>query len=125
MNREARKSIVIISILLVVILALILVGRNAGRPASGFYDDFAKCLAAKNITMYGSKSCSWCQKEKDNFGDAFQYVPYVECSKEPQKCVAAGIDSTPTWILPNGEKLIGYQGLANLSQLSGCLLPQP
>lgn len=70
--------------------------------------------------MYGAEGCSWCQKEKANFGSAFKYVPHVECSKEPQKCVALSIESTPTWILPNGEKLIGYQGLENLSRLSGC-----
>ncbi len=73
--------------------------------------------------MYGSASCSWCQKEKANFGSSFKFVPYVECTLEPKKCVENKIEATPTWVLPNGQRLIGYQGLEKLAQISGCPLP--
>jgi len=89
---------------------------------SGKFDDFAKCLASKNITMYGAEWCLHCQNEKKAFGDSFKYVPYVECPDEPQKCLNGGITGYPTWVFPDGKKLIGEQGLEKLSQESGCPL---
>ncbi len=86
-------------------------------------DDFAKCLASKSITMYGAYNCPHCLNEKKTFGGSFQYVSYVECTQEPNKCVDAGIMEVPTWIFPDGKKLVGEQGLGKLSQESGCLLP--
>jgi len=74
--------------------------------------------------MYGAGWCPHCQNEKKAFSDSFQYVPYVECPDEPQRCIDAGIKDYPTWIFPDGKKLEGEQGLKNLSQASGCLLPE-
>ncbi|MDP3003894.1 MAG: hypothetical protein Q8N43_00035 [Candidatus Azambacteria bacterium] len=86
-------------------------------------DNFAKCLASKNITMYGTYNCPHCLNEKKAFGSSFQYVSYVECTQEPNKCVDAGIMEIPTWIFPDGKKLVGEQGLEKLSQESDCPLP--
>lgn len=85
-------------------------------------DNFAMCLASKNITMYGAEWCSHCQNEKKAFGSSFKYIPYVECPNDPQKCLEKGIAGYPTWIFPDGRKLIGEQGLEKLSQESGCPL---
>jgi len=59
------------------------------RPAesnisSTKYDTFAKCLASKNLTMYGTIWCSHCKAEKARFGDSFKYVPYVGLEKLSQ-----------------------------------------
>ncbi len=83
---------------------------------------FAQCLAAKNITMYGAEWCPHCQNEKRAFGPAFEFVPYVECPDESQVCLDKGIRGYPTWILPDGRKLEGEQGLDKLSAESGCPL---
>lgn len=91
--------------------------------AAAKYDAFAQCLAGKKVTMYGAASCSHCQNEKKAFGSSFKYVSYVECPDEPQRCVAAGIEGFPTWILGDGKKLAGEQGLQMLSAESGCALP--
>lgn len=90
----------------------------------GNLDLFAQCLAEKKITMYGAYWCSHCQAEKARFGNSFKYVPYVECTEETNKCVEAGIEGYPTWILQDGTKLVGEQGLEKLSEVSGCVLPQ-
>jgi len=124
-SRETKNIFIVVGILLfllLIILFLVFV-FSSKKPKVGFYDDFAKCLAEKGITMYGTISCSWCQKEKFNFGTSFKYVPYVDCLTETQKCLALNIESVPTWIFPNGERLVGYQGLEKLSQASGCPLP--
>ncbi|MDO8556977.1 MAG: hypothetical protein Q7R98_00750 [Candidatus Jorgensenbacteria bacterium] len=95
------------------------------RPVSpyGNLDAFAQCIADKKITMYGAYWCSHCKDEKARFGDSFKYIPYVECTEETQKCISAGIEGYPTWILPDGTKLVGEQGLEKLSEASGCALP--
>lgn len=86
-------------------------------------DSFAQYLAEKQITMYGADWCSYCQKEKNDFGDSFKYVPYVECPDEPQVCLEKGVDGYPTWIFPDGKKLVGAQGILKLIQESGYPLP--
>lgn len=86
------------------------------------YDDFAKCLASKQLTMFGAYWCSHCQNEKKAFGDSFKYVPYVECTQETQKCIDAGVQSYPTWITADGQKYVGEQGLSGLSKISSCPL---
>ena len=86
------------------------------------YDTFAKCLASKNLTMYGTVWCSHCKAEKARFGDSFKYVPYVECTENPNLCLEKGVEGYPTWIDENGLKYVGEQGLEKLSQISGCEL---
>jgi len=88
-------------------------------------ENFAKCLSEKGMKFYGAEWCSWCQKEKELFGEAVQYLPYVECVDEGSdeliaECQEAGISSFPTWQLPNGELVSGFKTLEELSELSGC-----
>ena len=118
------KKILIALIVIVVVLVSLLVwgGIWSGKKTDPKLTAFAQCLSEKNIAMYGAVWCQWCKKEKAAFGDAFKYVPYVECPENPQKCLALGVDGYPTWIFPDGKKLVGYQGLEKLSQESGCQL---
>lgn len=118
------------SFVLIVLLSLLAVAWYVAKPNTGKgLDDFAKCLKSKNIVMYGADWCPHCQNEKNAFGDSFQFIQYVECPKNPNRCLAAGINSYPTWIFPaspaggpDGRKLQGEQGLEKLSQESGCPL---
>lgn len=123
MNRaKVNKTVVV---LVIVVLSVLLGWRYFGRPAGegSNLDAFAQCLRDKGVTMYGAEWCSHCQAEKDRFGESFRFVPYVECPNEPQKCLDAGIEGYPTWMWPDGRKLVGEQGLERLSQESGCLFP--
>lgn len=97
-------------------------GPESG-PAS--LEDFAKCLAEKGMKFYGASSCGWCQKQKELFGEAVQYLPYVECADEGSdeliaECQEAGVRRFPTWRLPDGEMSPGFKTLEELSELSGC-----
>lgn len=92
------------------------------QPTEGKLDNFAKCVAAAGATMYGADWCPHCQNEKKVFGDSFKFVPYVECPLEPKRCLDAGIKGYPTWVFPDGKKLIGEQGLERLSEITGCPL---
>jgi len=91
-------------------------------------DAFAKCLADKKATMYGSFLCPHCDDQKKLFGPSFRYVPYVECSIRGSRqmafpCVAAQIRYTPTWIFADGERRTGLQQLKELSEKTGCKSP--
>ena len=115
-----NKYLIIFGVSVATISAIYLLSPR--QQASGELDAFAQCLASKSVTMYGADWCSHCQNEKKSFGDAFRFVPYVECSDDPHKCLAAGINGYPTWKFPDGKKLEGEQGIEKLSQESGCVL---
>ncbi|MEX2033198.1 MAG: hypothetical protein WD889_01385 [Candidatus Colwellbacteria bacterium] len=85
-------------------------------------DSFAQCLSSKGAVMYGAYWCSHCQNEKNAFGESFKFVNYVECTEKPNDCLAKGIDGYPTWIFPDGRKLVGEQGITKLQEASGCPL---
>ncbi|MEK9168553.1 MAG: hypothetical protein AAB698_02020 [Patescibacteria group bacterium] len=126
------KNILIISITVAAGLIALLIwgGAKNVEKINPAMDSFAQCLASKNITMYGAKWCSYCQKQKADFGASFKYVPYVECPENTKQCLDLGIQGYPTWIfpstgsgqVPDGEKLVGYQGLEKLAEASGCKL---
>lgn len=85
---------------------------------------FAQCLATKKVTMYGAYWCSHCQNQKALFGDAFKYVPYVECTENEKLCTSKGVQGFPTWIVTDEKgvetKLEGEQTFDDLSRASGC-----
>lgn len=119
---KSRNTAVVIGIAVVVVVfgAFWLLSSTGVSKASPAVVALAQCLAEKKVTMYGAEWCPHCQREKARFGDAFTYVPYVECPENPNECVAKGINGYPTWVLPSGEKLEGEQGLEKLARESGC-----
>jgi hypothetical protein len=91
-------------------------------------DAFAKCLAAKQVKMYGAYWCPHCADQKAMFESSFQYVPYVECGvpgsrDEAPVCKDAGIKHFPTWQFADGKRQEGAQALPLLSTKTGCSLP--
>ena len=96
-------------------------------PPLGMYDSFAKCIAQTDTKFYGAFWCPHCHNQKNDFGDAAQYLPYVECSLpdgsgQTKACIDNGIKNYPTWIFPDGSRLTGETPLATLSQKTGCPL---
>lgn len=87
-------------------------------------ESLAKCLTEKGVKFYGASWCSWCNKQKEDFGRAAQYLPYIECIDSSTNemlavCQEAGITGFPTWEIA-GEKTSGFKKLEELSRLSGC-----
>jgi hypothetical protein len=88
-----------------------------------YLEQLAKFMTEKGMAMYGAYWCSHCQAQKQLFGDAFQYVDYVECDAQgpngnPNECTAQGIEGYPTWIY-QGKKYEGQKTLAELAQIVG------
>lgn len=88
--------------------------------------ELAKCLTEKEVKFYGASWCFWCNKQKEVFGKAAEYLPYIECSDEGKeeinsRCKDEGIQGFPTWEF-NGEKSMGFKSINELAELSGCPL---
>ena len=92
------------------------------------YDAFAKCLSTKQAKMYGLYWCPHCIEQKQMFGDAFHYVPYVECAikgskEEALECKVAGVKLFPSWQFGMDPPKEGVLSLEALSDKTGCGLP--
>lgn len=92
------------------------------------YDSFAKCLATKQARMYGLYWCPHCIEQKEMFGEAFHYVPYVECaikgsSEMVLACKIAGVKLFPSWQFGEDPPKEGVLSLEALSDKTGCSLP--
>jgi hypothetical protein len=121
MNKKVGILIIITTVLFT-ISGIFLVAQSQ-QPVDTGLDDFAKCLTEKGAIMYGAASCVHCQKVKTTFGSSFQYINYVECLQDTQKCLDAGINGYPTWKFSNGSKLEGEQPLEKIAEFSNCTLP--
>ena len=71
--------------------------------------------------MYGSKTCQHCLAQKEMFGDSFQYIDYVECTEEFERC--SNLKGVPTREIGSGNYLEGKQALVTLANEAGCQLP--
>ena len=92
------------------------------------YDEFARCLGAKQAKMYGLYWCPHCIEQKEMFGKSFQYVPYEECAIRDSHeltpvCKAAGVKLFPSWQFAGNPPVEGVFPLQELSDKTGCELP--
>jgi hypothetical protein len=111
---------------IVILLAAAFVGGRYYRNHK--YDSFAKCLATKQAKMYGLYWCPHCIEQKEMFGEAFHYVPYVECaikgsSEMAAGCKIAGVKLFPSWQFGQEPPKEGVLSLEALSDKTGCSLP--
>ena len=110
---------VFLVIFIFTLFILILTQRDRSTEM-GNLDSFAECLTSKGYTMYGAYWCPHCQNEKKAFGESFQYINYIECTKEPKRCTDARVNGYPTWTGSDGVRLEGEQGVEKLAEISGC-----
>lgn len=122
-----KKKPILLLPLLIVVAVVVLAGaffwQERGPALSPIaLEALAKCLSDQGALMYGTYWCPVCQSQKEMFGDAAQFLPYVECTERPQECVDAGVRGFPTWIFRDGTELIGLQEAEDLARASGCAL---
>jgi hypothetical protein len=112
-----------------IVLILLAGAFYAGRHYKNHkYDAFARCLATKQAKMYGLYWCPHCIEQKEMFGQAFRYVPYVECaikgsSEMAPECKIAGVKLFPSWQFGTEVPKEGVLSLEALSDKTGCSLP--
>ncbi|MEK7133533.1 MAG: protein disulfide isomerase family protein [Patescibacteria group bacterium] len=125
-----KNGVVIFWLLLA---ALIVAGIGAStfvRSGPGQLDSFAQCLKDRGAIFYGAFWCPHCQKTKAMFGKSAKLLPYIECSTpdgqgQTDECKQKNVQSYPTWVFANSTTtLTGERTLQELSEASGCPLPQ-
>ncbi|RLG27117.1 hypothetical protein DRN76_00490 [Methanosarcinales archaeon] len=109
------------------------VGENNTCDTTNYYDDegtrrcshscidtteLVRELSSQGWVIYIINDCEWCNKQKEVFGDAFEYLNYVNCDEDETACVNAKIKKIPCWVSPNGTHYTGYQTLSRLSELA-------
>lgn len=128
MTTENKK--LLIAFLAVTLVTAGIVGwMLKGQSSPGKLDTFAVCLEEEGATFYGAFWCSHCQSQKALFGSSKDLLPYVECSTpdandQTAECDAVEIKSYPTWDFAGGERVTGELSLEELSEKTGCPLPE-
>lgn len=131
-QQEQSKGSNLLNKLMLPIVLIVVIALVAGsimlflpKPVSNTQAAaLANCLTENGAKMYGTSTCPDCKRQKAFFGDAFQFVNYVECfiDGEPnQECLDVEIERFPTWII-DGVKYTGSKQLSQLAELSGCSL---
>jgi len=99
---------------------LVACSNTTTTEADSNMEAFAQCLTEKWITMYGTATCPYCQKQKEMFWDAFEKIDYVDCLETPDICTEQNIQWIPAWIFADRSMKQGLQDLEVLAELAGC-----
>ncbi|MEM4330522.1 MAG: hypothetical protein QW273_00760 [Candidatus Pacearchaeota archaeon] len=78
-------------------------------------EDVFSCIFKKNITLYGKSNSLYFKEQKEELGDIFKYLNFVDCSKE--ECI--GISILPLWIV-NNKTYYGALSKEILIKIAGC-----
>ena len=98
-------------------------GTSTQTENKEYAEKLAKYLSQQGMVLYGAYWCPHCKDQKALFGDAAQFLDYVECDAKgeganPDECVAKGVESYPTWIYKD-KKYLGSQSLEELAKIVG------
>lgn len=133
MPKKKKNTYIVVIVVLVVIgaVAWFSTQRKQVVEEVGEYDAFAQCLYDSGMRMYGSQTCSFCERQRQLFGVSSRFIQEIECDprnpdSEYERCIDKGISRTPTWIFEDekGEDVYrfdsGVQSLEKLSEVSEC-----
>lgn len=124
-----KLTVFIIALIIIVVGAGIVFSPKAEVVKYSNLDAFAQCINDSGAKFYGTFWCSFCNKQKEAFGSAKQYLPYVECSSADGRsqleiCNQENVKSYPTWKFTDGTSVSGLQELEFLAQKTTCSLPE-
>ncbi|MBU0624887.1 hypothetical protein KKF05_00935 [Patescibacteria group bacterium] len=103
-----------------------LIVRQSVEPPQTASAELAQCITDSGAKLYGTFWCPHCQRQKELFGEAIQYIAYVECTENGQRnlmseaCKQAEIDSFPTWIFGDGSRYSGEMSLEDIAKRTDC-----
>jgi hypothetical protein len=120
MNSKFSTAILFVILAAIAVLGVFAFVGGEPKQVDAAVVELAQCLALKGAIMYGTKTCPYCRSEKLAFGEAFQYIDYVECTETPNVCVEAGVEGVPMWAFTDGTRLEGAQGLEGLARAVSC-----
>ncbi len=125
-----KKTIpLLLALIIIAGVIIILTTKKSNAPQTvDPVETFAQCIKDSGATFYGAFWCPHCNNQKAMFGKkAVKLLPYQECSTADRKqnsiCSEAGIESYPTWEFPDGSRMSGELSFFDLSEKTGCALP--
>jgi hypothetical protein len=116
--KKDTKIYLILLVLIVIIILGIFIYKSYSKKN---YDiEVINCIASKS-SIYSSKVCGHCIKQKEILGDYYTLFNVTDCFLEEnyQKCNDANIPGTPTWII-NNKQYPGIKTIEELKTLTGC-----
>ncbi|MBM3228313.1 hypothetical protein FJZ20_00270 [Candidatus Pacearchaeota archaeon] len=121
-----KKTIIYIGIALFVLLILIIGVQFTSfsilnldeNKNEGISKELAICIG-ENSVYYSQTGCPACVTQEDMFGDNIKYISKIDCKLDREKCIDAGIQATPTWIIES-QLYRGVQTIEKLAELTGC-----
>jgi hypothetical protein len=104
---------VVVIIVGIVILAMATSHKSAKQDniSSTGLEKIAQSLTNAGVKFYGASWCPHCAEQKAWFKKAVKSLPYIECSTagagspQTQICIDAKIDSYPTWVFANNQRV--------------------
>ncbi len=129
-NKSLNSSYLIIGIVIfLAIIIWLIIRKENNSVSSSEIDNFARCLTEKGAIMYGTFWCPHCAKTKKKFGEAFNFIHYIECdprgdNEQAELCLSKEIDKYYTWEFSDGTRIISEPTFEQLSQKTGCLVSQ-
>lgn len=123
------KFIIFILIIIIGVGSIGLFANKKQPENSKDLSSFAECISNTGAKLYGTFWCSHCKSQKEMFGSAAKYLPYIECSSRDglnqlQICKEKEITGYPTWIFGDGSRLSGELSLITLAEKTQCVLPE-
>jgi glutaredoxin len=120
-----NRKLLMATLGILTISVIVLSGCDTKPPQPSEYTALAKCLTSKGVIFYGAYWCPHCQDQKKMFGDAMQYVKYVECdpkgpNAQPEECLNAKVEHYPTWFFPGQGSIEGARPLEELASKANC-----
>lgn len=106
-----------------IFLSVFIISLSSCNSAKNEDQNFAKCLSDSGAVFYGTEWCPHCKEQKEMFGDDIKEIRYVDCDKNKNFCDKEKIEAYPTWKFKDGSFLRGKRELKDLSEKTGCKLP--
>ncbi len=127
MKNKSKNTVWQIIGFLVIVGAMVLIALPKKAETSELAD-FAQCLSDNGAKFYGAHWCPHCKNQKEAFGPAAKYLPYIECATpsgqgQQKVCVDNNITSYPTWVFADGSRESGNLSLSTLATKTNCTLP--
>ncbi|PLX21711.1 hypothetical protein C0584_01955 [Candidatus Parcubacteria bacterium] len=122
-----NNNIAFFGLILIIIIGGFFLLSSKKVVSNEALDSFAQCISDSGAKFYGAFWCSHCKAQKEDFGNSDK-LPYIECSTadgqgQLEICQKEGIEGYPTWKFANGKSLGGELSFNQLSEQTGCSVP--
>lgn len=133
-----KKAQIFILTVVIIVIGIIVLAVASSKEAAKSQNPVrisalakvSQCLVDTGTKFYGASWCPHCANQKALFMKSAKNLPYVECSTagagspQTQVCIDAGIQSYPTWVFADGEKLTAEVAPIDLAKKLNCAITE-